>query len=153
MNVDEFAAGLRELTIPGATVRPADGKPGSGLVHGLLVTGKHGGRVAWQVALQKDGAQPGSASPVFPTAVPAQPDKLVLADLEASMAAWIGSSDLAEHVVEVRRYSINRGVSGLRYGLALTLDEGGRVFIQPLWTLEPNEKPTPDNRYEIRDAV
>jgi hypothetical protein len=153
MRADEFAAELRGLTIPGATVRSADGKPGSGLQYGFLVTGQHGGRMAWQVALQKDGAQAGANSPTFPAAVPAQPDKLVAADVEASIAAWIGQSELAEHVTELVRYSTNGSVSALRYGLRLTLDEGGRVFIQVLWTLEPGENPTPDYKYEIRDAV
>lgn len=153
MKTEEFVAALRELTIPGATVKPADGKPGSGLEHGFIVTAEHGARMAWQVALQKDGAQAGTDSPVFPAAVPAQPDKLVTADVEASIAAWIGGSDLARYVTDLDRYSSNSTVSGLRYGLRVTLDEGGRVFIQPLWTLEPDEKPHGDNKYKIRDAV
>ena len=153
MNADEFPAILRELTIPGATVRPADGKPGSGLEHGFLVIGQHGGRMAWQVALQRDGVQTTPGSPAFPAAVPVQPDKLVAADVEASIAAWIGQSDIAGHVTELTRYSLNEPVSALRYGLKLTLDTGGRVFIQPLWTLEPGEAPDGGNKYRILDAV
>lgn len=70
-----------------------------------------------------------------------------------SIAAWIGGSEPAEHVTDLMRYSTNHTVSGLRYGLRITLDEGGRVFIQVLWTLDPNEQPTSDNKGEIRDAV
>lgn len=154
MKAEEFPAILRELTIPGATVKPADGKPGSGLEHGFIVTGEHGGRMAWQVALQIEGAVAGSSSAaVFPAAVPAQPDKLVAADVEASIGAWIGQSKAAGWVVEVTRYSMKSTVSALRYGLRLTLETGGRVFIQLLWTLDPGEKPGPDNKYAIRDAV
>jgi hypothetical protein len=153
MQPHEFASALRELTIPGASVRPADGKSGSGLEYGILVTGQHGGRMAWQVALQRDGVQPGSGSPVFPAAVPAEPDKLVTADVEASIAAWIGGSELAAHVTDLVRYSATGSVGGRRYGLKLTLDEGGRVFIQPLWTLEPGEDPNSDNKGQIRDVV
>lgn len=152
MQADEFPALLRELTVPGAKVHPADGKPGSGLQHGFIVTGEHGARMAWQVAVQKDGAQPSGAA-VFPAAVPAQPDKLVAADVEASIGAWIGQSKGAQHVVNLIRYSLKTDVSGLRYGLALTLDTGGRVFIQLLWTLDPGEQPSRDNKYDVRDAV
>ncbi|MFE0472659.1 hypothetical protein ACFW2V_13690 [Streptomyces sp. NPDC058947] len=158
MQADEFPVLLRELTIPGATVGPVvndkgePAKPGSGLQYGFRVVGKHGACIIWQVALQGDGAQ-ASGSAVFPAAVPAQPDKLVTADVEASIAAWIGQSEAAGHVVNLKRYSQASPVSGLRYGLALTLDTGGRVFIQPLWTLETNERPTKDNKCKIRDVV
>jgi len=153
MKASEFPALMRELTIPGATVRPADGKSGSGLEHGFIVTGEHGGRMAWQVAIQEDGAKV-SGTAVFPAAAPAQPDKLVTADIEASIAAWIGQSKAAEYVVSLELQSkANASVRGLRYGLGITLDTGGRVFIQPLWTLEPGEKPDGGNKYQIRDAV
>lgn len=153
MDVTEFPDLIKGLMISGASVRPAEGKPGSGLEHGFLVTGQHGGRMGWQVALQKEGGTPGTSRAVFPAAVPAQPDKLVTADVEASIAAWIGQSDAADHVTELVRYSDNPSVGGLRYGLKLTLDSGGRVFIQPLWTLEPGEKPDGGNKYRILDAV
>lgn len=153
MEASEFPELIKDLTIPGASVRPAEGKPGSGLEYGFLITGQHGGRMAWQVALQGEGVQSGTSTAVFPAAVTAQPDKLVTADMEASIAAWIGQSEAADHVTGLVRYSENPGVGGLRYGLRLTLDSGSRVFIQPLWTLEPGEKPDDGNKYRILDAV
>lgn len=152
MQAEDFPALMRDLTIPGATVKPADGNPGSGLEHGFIVSGDHGARMAWQVAVQRDGAK-ATGTAVFPPAVPAQPDKLVTADVEASIAAWLGQSSAAEHIAELTRYSQNSTVSGLRYGLRVTLESGGRAFIQPLWTLEPGEQPDGDNKYRIRDAV
>lgn len=159
MNVDEFPALMQELTIPGADVGPVvndrgePAGPGSGLHGGFLVTGQHGARMAWQVALQRAGAQSGTDSPVFPAAIPAAPDKLVAADVEASIAAWIGQSRAAEHVTEVSLYSLNATVSALGYGVRLTLASGGRVFIQLVWTLRPDEKPTSDNKFRLLDAV
>lgn len=158
MQADEFPALLRELTISGATVGPVvndrgePAKPGSGLQHGFLVTSEHGARIAWQVAFQKDGGQ-ASGSVVYPAAVPVQPDKLVTVDVEASIAAWIGQSEAAQYVVGLKRYSDNGTVSGLRYGLALTLEAGGRVFIQPLWTLRPDERFEKDNKFRLLDAM
>lgn len=154
MQASEFPALLRDLVIPGTTVKPADGKPGSGLEYGFIVTGQHGARMAWQVAIQEEGAQPPEGEAVsFPAAVPAQPDKLVTADVEASIAAWIGQSGAANHVVDLKRYSESAAVRGLRYGLKITLDTGGRVFIQPLWALRPGERPDGGNKYRILDAV
>lgn len=159
MNADEFPKLLRELTIEGATVGPVlsdrgePAGPGSGLESGFTVTGQHGARMAWQVALQREGVQPGVSSPVFPAAVPAEPDKLVAADVEASIAAWIGQSSAREHVTDIDLYSANPSVTGSRYGVKVTLASGGRVFIQLLWTLRPDEKFERDNKYRILDVI
>lgn len=153
MKADEFPLLLRGLTIPGASVRPADGAPGSGLQYGFIVTGQHGARMAWQVALQADGVKELDSSPVFPAAVATQPDKLVSADVEASIGAWIGQSAAAGHIGELTRYSADPKQTGIRYGLRVTLRTGERVFIQLLWTLAPDEKPGPGNKYVLLDAV
>jgi hypothetical protein len=153
VEASEFPALFRELEIPGASVKPAEGKSGSGVEHGFIVTGRHGARIAWQVAIQKDGQLAGDGPPAaYPEAVPAEPDLLVCADVEASIAAWIGQSAAGPHVRTMRRYSETKE-TGLRYGLALDLYSGGRVFIQALWILEPGETPDKDNKYRMRDSV
>lgn len=152
MKASEFPALLRELDVPGASVKPADGKPGTGLQHGFIVSGQHGARIAWQVATQEDGLLAGEGPPAaFPAAVPAEPDRLVVADVEASIAAWIAGK-AGEHIKEITRYSTTRD-RGIRFGLRLDLYSGGRVFIQALWILEPDEEPNGDNKYRMRDAV
>lgn len=152
MKASEFPDALRELKIEGASVKPAEGKPGSGVEHGFIVTGQHGARIAWQVATQEDGLMAGTGNPAaYPAAVPTAPDRLVCADVEASIACWIGQN-LGQHISEIVRYSETRD-RGIRYGLRLDLYSGGRVFIQALWILEPGEEPNRDNKYRMRNAV
>lgn len=153
MKADEFPALLRELTVQGAAVHPAEGKPGSGLEHGFLVTGQHGGRMAWQVALYTNRTEARTGTPpAFPAAVPAEPDQLASADVEACIAAWIGQSPAAASVREVVRYSDDPG-RGIKYGLKVVLHNGEQVYIQQLWALGPGEEPGPDNKYEARQTV
>jgi len=158
VKASEFPDALRELKIEGATVGPVvnkDGEPapaGSGVQHGFLVTGQHGARIAWQVATQEDGLLAGTGPSVaYPSSVPVAPDRLVCADVEASIAHWVGKN-LGEHISEMVRYSETRD-RGIRYGLRIDLYSGGRVFIQALWILEPGEEPNRDNKYRMRDAV
>lgn len=159
MKADEFPDLLKGLTIQGATVGPVvnkageAAKPGSGLQHGFLVTGQHGGRMAWQVTLQTARTEAKTGiSPSFPAAVPADAYQLMSADVEASIAAWIGQSPAASSVREVERYSSNPDRK-IRYGLKVTLHNGERVFIQQVWALRPDEDPGPDNKYAVRDTV
>lgn len=160
MNASEFPALLRELKIPGATVGPVlndkgePAGPGSGLEHGFVVTGQHGGRIAWQVITQEDGQLAGEGPPVpYLEAIPAQPDRLVSLDVEQSIAAWIGQSAAGPHIRGMVRYSDTIGRLGIKYGLRLDLYSGGRVFIQALWILEPGESYTRDNKFRMREAV
>jgi hypothetical protein len=160
MNAEEFPALLRDLTIPGATVGPVlnDGGepagPGSGLEYGFTVTGQHGARTTWQVVVQKDGNLAGEGPPIgHPEAVPAAPDRLVLVDVEQSIAAWIGQSAAGPHVRGMVRYSDTIGRLGIKYGLRLDLYDGSRVFIQVLWILEPGEQYTRDNKFRMRESV
>ncbi len=159
MNASEFPALLRELEIPGATVGPVlndkgePAGPGSGMQHGFVVTGQHGARIAWQVALQNDGGLAGDGPPApYPQAVPAQPDRLTCKDVEASIAAWIGQSPAGPHIKEIARYS-DDPKRGIRYGLRLDLYGGGRVFIQALWILGPGEPYSKDNKFRMRESV
>lgn len=159
MKAEEFPALLRDLTIPGTTVGPVVSKagepagPGSGLQHGFLVTGQHGGRMAWQVALQVDRAEAKTGTPpAFPAAVPADVYQLMSADVEASIAAWIGQSPAAASVREIERYSLNPNRC-IRYGLKVTLHNGERVFIQQVWALGPDEDPGSGNKYQARETV
>lgn len=153
MKAEEFPAFLRGLEVPGASVKPAEGKPGSGLEHGFIVTGQHGARIAWQVAVQPDGLMAGEGPPAgFPETVPQEPDRLVCADVEACIASWVGLSEAGPHVREIFRYSNDRR-RGIHYGLRIDLYTGGRVFIQALWILEPDEKPDNDNKFRMREAV
>lgn len=153
VKAEEFPALLRGLGIPGASVKPANGKPGSGLEHGFIVSGQHGARIAWQVAVQADGLMAGGGPPASsPEAVEQDADRLVCADVEASIAAWIGQSAGGQYVREMVRYSGDRR-RAIHYGLRLDLYSGGRVFIQALWILEPGEQPNGDNKYRMREAV
>jgi hypothetical protein len=159
VKASEFPALLRELKIPGATVGPVlndkgePAGPGSGLEHGFVVTGQHGARIAWQVVIQEDGgiATDGPPAP-YPAAVPAQPDRLVPKDVEASIAAWIGQSAAGEHIRQISRYS-DSGKHSIHYGIRLDLYDGGRVFIQALWILKPDESYSKDNKFRMREAV
>lgn len=160
MKASEFPGLLRELKIDGADVGPVlndKGEPagsGSGLEYGFTVTGQHGARIAFQVATQEDGMAAGDGPPVpYPQAVPAQPDRLVCRDVEASIASWIGQSEAGSHVKAIKRYSDEPGRKGIRFGLALDLYSGGRVFIQALWILEPGEAYSKDNKFRMRDEV
>lgn len=159
MKAEDFPALLRELVIEGASVGPVlNGKgepagPGSGLQHGFVVTGQHGARIAFQVALQEEGGATGDGPPTaYPQAVGAQPDRLVCRDVEASIASWIGQSEAGPHIREMRRYSDNKKQS-IHFGLVLDLYNGGRVFIQALWILEPGEDYSRDNKFRMREAV
>lgn len=153
MNAEEFPALLRGLTIPGATVKPANGKPGSGLELGFIVTGQHGARIAWQVALRKHGGLPTEGPPAaYPEAIQIEPDRLVCRDVEASIANWIGLSAAGPDIKKIVRYSEIRK-AGIRYGLRLDLHDGGQVFIQALWILEPGEEPNGDNKFRMHDSV
>lgn len=160
VKASEFPALLRELTIPGATVGPVlndagePAKSGSGLEYGFTVTGQHGARIAWQVVFQEDGQLASDGPPAaYPEAVPAAPDRLVSADVEQSIAAWIGQSAAGPHVKAIARYSATSGRRGIQYGVRLDLYNGGRVFIQALWILEPGEQYTRDNKFRSREAV
>jgi hypothetical protein len=153
VKASEFPELMRNLEIPGASVKPAEGKPGSGMERGFLVIGNHGARIAWQVATQNNGLLASGGPPaIFPVAVPAEPNRLVLADVEASIGTWIGGSVAAPHVRVVNRYSESTRYR-IKYGLSMDLYSGGRVFIQALWILEPGEEPGRDNKYRMRDAV
>lgn len=159
MDASEFPALLRGLEIPGASVGPVlNGKgepagPGSGLQHGFVVTGQHGARIAFQVALQGDGGVSGTGPPAsYPQAVAAAPDRLVCRDVEASIASWLGQSAAGPHIREMRRYSDNKKQS-IHFGLAIDLYSGGRVFIQALWILEPGEDYARDNKFRMRETV
>lgn len=160
MNASEFPALLRELEIPGATVGPVlndkgePAGPGSGLEHGFVVTGQRGARIAWQVALQDNGGLATDGPPAaYPQAVPAQPDRLVCQDVEASIAAWLGQSSAGPHIREIGRYSDNRKGRSIHYGLRLDLYDGGRVFIQALWILGPGEPYSKDNKFRMCESV
>lgn len=160
MKASEFPELLRGLTIPGATVGPVlndKGEPagsGSGLEYGFVVTGPSGARIAWQVITQDDGQLAGEGPPTpYPEPIPVAPDKLVSLDVEQSIAAWIGTSAAGPHVKGMVRYSDTTGRLGIEYGLRLDLHNGGRVFIQALWILEPNEPYTRDNKFRMRKEV
>lgn len=153
MKAEEFPELLQGMEIPGASVKPAEGKSGSGLEHGFIVTGQHGARIAWQVAVQLDGLSTGDGPPAaFPEAVPQESDRLVCADVEACIAAWIGQSAAGPHIRKIFRYSADRR-RAIHYGLRIDLYTGGRVFIQALWILDPDEKPDSDNKFRMREAV
>lgn len=160
MKASEFPAFLRGLTIPGTTVGPVlndKGEPagsGSGLEYGFVVTGQHGARIAWQVVIQEDGQLATDGPPAaYPSSVPAEPDRLVSADVEQSIAAWIGASAAGPHVKHIARYSDVADRKGIEYGIRLDLYNGGRVFIQALWILEPDEPYTKDNKFRMRREV
>jgi hypothetical protein len=144
---------LRGLEIPGASVKPADGKPGTGLNHGFIVTAQHGARMAFQVIHQDDGTQAGDGPPpAFPEAIEIQSDRMQCAHVEAGIAAWIGTSPAAPYVRSIVRYS-DKESRAIHFGLALDLHTGGRVFIQALWILGPDEIPDDENKHRMRDAV
>lgn len=159
MKATEFPALLRELEIPGATVGPVlndknePAGPGSGVQHGFTVTGQHGARITFQVALQEDGGLAGDGPPAaYPEAVPAELDRLVCRDVEGCIASWLGRSTAGPSIREMRRYSDGEK-RGIHYGLRLDLYDGGRVFIQALWILEPGENYSRDNKFRMREAV
>lgn len=153
MLASQFPALLRELQIPGASVKPADGEPGSGIEHGFIVTAQHGARMAWQVIIQDDGVMATDGPPAaFPEAIEIQPDRMQCAHVEACIASWIGTSPGGQHVREVRRYSDIED-RAIHFGLTLDLHSGGRVFMQALWILEPGEVPNGENKYRMLDAV
>ncbi|AYD81435.1 hypothetical protein SEA_JUSTBECAUSE_280 [Streptomyces phage JustBecause] len=159
MKASEFPDLLRGLEIPGVTVGPVlndkgePAGPGSGLEYGFVVTSAHGARMAFQVALQEEGGATGDGPPApYPEAVEIEEDRLVCRGVEASVANWIGRSEAGKHIREISRYSDGEK-RGIRYGLRLDLYNGGRVFIQALWILEPNEPYTRDNKFRMREAV
>lgn len=153
MKASDFPALLRDLEIPGASVKPADGSPGTGLNHGFVVTAQHGARMAFQVAFHEDGKAAGDGPlAVFPEAIEIQPDRMQCAHVEANIAAWIGASPAAPYVRSIFRYS-DKEDRALHFGLTIDLYSGGRVFIQALWILEPGEIPDDENKYRMHNAA
>ncbi|MCP9209581.1 hypothetical protein [Streptomyces cucumeris] len=135
MKADEFPTLLRELTVSGVSVRPADGEPGSGLQYGILMEDREGARIAWQVALYTDDKAESKTGPptAFPAVVPARSAPPDPAAAEASIAAWLGLSVAADSIQDIQYYSADPG-RAIQFGLKITLHNGERVFIQKLWS-------------------
>ncbi len=153
MKANEFPAFLRTLNIPGISVKAAGGRPGSGLETGFITTDARGARIAWQVVFQDEGFPVGEGPAIlFPETVPLAPERLVPADLEKCIAAWIGQSEAAPHVSGVFLYG-GTGRRSILHGMRLDLYTGGRVFIQALWILAPGENPDASNKYRTHNTI
>lgn len=154
MKAEDFPALVREIAIDGVEVRPADGKPGSGLQFGLIMTAPHGGRMAWQIAMQTDkktGPAEGDPVPQQPP-VPLTEGKLVSEEAVAALIAWFTRSPAATAIRKITPYD-SRERKGIRYGFTLDLHNGERVFMQQLWALRPDEQPDGGNKYVSHEYV
>lgn len=164
MRAEDFPALLGGMELPGVEVKPANGKPGSGLNLGFLVTSPTGARMAWQVLLTTDGAEPVEGAPTVRHEMPPMPEavergRLTLAEIPAAICAWISRSPAAPFIAEIGRYTsvAKDGKTGqVRQelpGIRLALRNGEAVWLHLLWMLEPDEGPTPDNKGRPRPAV
>lgn len=158
MRAEEFPALLGGMELPGVEVAPADGQPGSGLNLGFLVTAPSGARMAWQVVLTVDGADPIAAEPLEPLEMPtlteaAEHGRLALPEITEAICAWISRSPAAPFVADLRMYRAVHREEKTRmilreiYGIRLALHNGDMVRLQLLWALRPGEGPTPGNKY------
>lgn len=164
MRAEDFPALLGGMELPGVEVKPANGKPGSGMNHGFLVTSPSGARLAWQVVSVTDGADPIEGAPAACADQSESTGETAAGQLRhemvaAAICAWLTRSPAATFIAGVRRYESIRkdpGTGRVTHripGIRLDLHNGDLVCLQLLWTLKPGEEPSPQNKYQPVDAV